>query len=602
MSAAETGLALVLAAASQAVLPPELPWRGSSEALAVAASDPRATPVERSEFRRTPGYDETVAFLEDLTPRSPWLRVVSIGRSPEGRELWMAVASREGAATAAALRGNGRPTLLAQAGIHAGEIDGKDAGLMLLRDWSAMQSVDILERVNLLFVPIYNVDGHERASPYGRINQRGPEQTGWRTTARNLNLNRDYMKLDAPESRAMARVLSEWEPDLYLDLHVTDGADYQYDITYGWNGAHAWSPAIGGWLETVLRPRLDRDLRAQGHVPGPLVTLIDPNDPLQGVVDWTAPPRFSNGYGDARHLPTVLVENHSLKPYRQRVLGTRVLLESALAALAEPATAASLRAAISSDRALRRPTLAMGWGPSAEPPPLREFLAVGWRTVPAAIAGGTRIEWTGEKKTIPMPFPRFAAPLEPAARPAAYWIPPAWSEVIERLAAHGLAMERIATPRSLEVEMDRIVHFDLPKDPTQGLVFEGHVPITATTERIRRRQTFPAGSVRVSTDQPLGDLAMLLLEPASADSFFRWGFFLESLQPTEYAESYIMEPMAERMLREDPKLRAEFQARLREDRDFRDDPRARLDFFYRRTPFFDERAMVYPVGRELVPE
>jgi hypothetical protein len=218
--------------------------------------------------------------------------------------------------------------------------------------------------------------------------------------------------------------------------------------------------------------------------------------------------------------------------------------------------------------------------------------------VPSPISGQRSIEWTGEKKRVEVPLLRLHAAADVVARPAAYWIPPAWDDVIARLAAHGIALEPQKAPRTLEVDMDRVVHFDLPRDPTQGLVFEGHVPLTATTDRERRRETFPAGSVRVPTDQPLGDLAMVLLEPACPDSFFRWGFFLEALQPTEYAEAYVMEPMAKAMLAADPKLRAEFEQRLQDDRDFRDNPQARLDFFYRRTPFYDERAMLYPVGRE----
>src|SRR5690606_2632917 len=150
------------------------------------------------------------------------LKMLSIGKSVQGRDIWLVVASREGAHTPAELQKNGRPTLLVQAGIHAGDIDGKDAGLMLLRDMTVGGTkTALLEHANLLFIPILNVDGHERRSPYGRINQRGPENMGWRANARNLNLNRDYAKLDTPEIRAVVNVINTWQPDLYFDIHVT---------------------------------------------------------------------------------------------------------------------------------------------------------------------------------------------------------------------------------------------------------------------------------------------------------------------------------------------------------------------------------------------
>jgi hypothetical protein len=185
------------------------------------------------------------------------------------------------------------------------------------------------------------------------------------------------------------------------------------------------------------------------------------------------------------------------------------------------------------------------------------------------------------------------APAATATRPRAYWILPAWTEVAERLEAHGIRVERIAQPREVDVESYRL------RDPKfEAAAFEGHVRVTATPSLERRRERFPAGSVRVSTDQPLGDLALLLLEPGSPDSFFQWGFFDEALQQTEYVEGYAMEPMASAMLEEDPALAAEFAAALTADAKLAADPKARLQWLYARTAFFDERWGLYPVARE----
>jgi hypothetical protein len=593
-------------ARQKAILPPELPWAGQSRSRARPPGDPWATPAERSGLLETPRYDETVAWLRKLAAVAPNLAMVSLGRSPEGRDLWLMVASKEGARTPEELRRNGRPTLFAQAGIHAGEIDGKDAGMMLLRDLTVGGTrAALLERANFLFLPILNVDGHERYSPFTRINQRGPKEAGFRTTSRRLNLNRDYTKLDTPEMRHLVRALALWPVDLYYDLHVTDDTDHQYDMTYGHNWPTAWSPSIADWLEKTLLPRTDAHLRAQGHTPGRFVQLVDHLDPEAGLLPWFASPRFSNGWGDARHLPTVLVEAHSLKPFAQRVLAAYVLLEGTLRVLGDEAT--SLRAAVRADVERKPAELTLDWGISPSPTRKLEILGVEWRQVPSKVSGGTRIEYTGKPRTIALPkFDQTVARAK-ARRPAAYWVPPAWSDVVERLELQGVRVERQGAPREVEVEMYRIRE---PKLAAEA--FEGRVGVSARFDAEKRRETYAAGAVRVSTDQPLGDLAMLLLEPASPDSFFAWGFFHEVLRNPEYVEAYVLEPMAEKMLAEDPELRAEFERKLRTDPSFAGSKAAkpsdheaffqavtaRLQWFYEKTPYYDDRTLLYPVARE----
>jgi hypothetical protein len=581
-------------ASGQSILPPALPWSGKSPSLVAAQNDPWITPAERSDLTRTPRYDETVQWLQKLVAAAPELKMVSLGKSAEGRDIWMVIASKERAFAPVALRAAGKPILLAQAGIHSGEIDGKDAGMMLLRDMTvANKKRDLLDGANLLFVPILSVDAHERFSAYGRINQRGPVETGWRTNARNLNLNRDYAKLDTPELRAMIRALNEWDPDLYFDLHVTDGADYQYDVTFGYTGKHGYSPAIATWLDEALRPNVERDLKAMGHIPGPLVFAANGRNFQQGTVDWTASPRFSNGYGDVRHLPTVLVENHSLKPYKQRVLGTYVLLESTMRLLAQEAK--KLREATSADRQRRRQDVPLTWSvPQNHPREMMDFLGVESRELFSKITNSNYVEWTGKPVATKIPLIRMNQPELTVRCPAAYWIPAAWHEVIARLAMHGIQMEKISAPRAVEVEMYRIHDAKLAEQP-----FEGHATVTGKPVVEKQTRRFPAGSVRIPTDQPLGDLAVLLLEPDSPDSFFQWGFFLEVLSPTEYVEEYVMQPMAERMLAGDAQLEAEFEQKLKADSTFAKKPQERLQWFYQRTPFFDGEWNLYPVAREV---
>jgi murein tripeptide amidase MpaA len=585
-------------------LPPLAPWNGTSRELAVPADHPWATPFETSGLTGSPAYTETVSWLARLAAATADVSLVAVGRSAEGRDIVMVVAARGVEHTPEALIGSGRPIVLAQAGIHPGEIDGKDAGMMLLRDMTVSGTrTELLDRVSFLFVPILNVDGHERASRYNRANQRGPEEMGWRTNARNLNLNRDYAKLETDEVRAVVAAINRWRPDLYLDLHVTDGVDVQYDVTWGATPDYGWSPHASRWIENTLAPRVNRALEGMGHVPGPFIVPNIGEDLSGGVVVWTGTPRFSNGYGAARHLATVLVENHSLKPFDRRVLGTYVFLEAVLEVVA--GDGAGLRQANRADCETRPDPVVLSWtGGEHARRETRTVKAIRSMRAMSPITGGEVVRWTGEPIDEKVVFHYQNVPAAVAGRPAAYYIPAAWSGIADTLRLHGIAVDTLAESTRLNVEMYRLpgaaVDLGGSAFDHRGAAYEGRVRVEpGRIERELRVLELPAGSFRVDTDQPLGTLAVLLLEPSSPDSLFQWGFFLEILTRTEYVEAYVMEPIARAMLDEDPALAAEFRAKLEQDPDFAADERARLHWFYRRSPFFDDRFQLYPVARVL---
>ena len=576
------------AGSDRAPLPPEQVWHGASEKLVVKPGDPWITPSEKTGLTATPDYAETRAWLERLAAASPLIRIETFGRTPQGRDMIVVIASRDGSALDPA-----KPVLLVQAGIHAGEIDGKDAGLMLLRDIALRGKASLLDKVNFLFVPIFNIDGHERTSPYNRPNQRGPVSQGWRTTAQNINLNRDYMKADAPEMQAMLGLINRYDPALYMDLHVSDGLDFQYDITFGFQDApYAQSPAANRWLEQLYRPKADAALKAAGHVPGPLVLAVDDRRPEDGLFLPRFAANFSHGYGDLRHMPSILVEDHALKPYRRRVLGDYVLLEATLKTLASDG--AALMQARDADRALRGP-MTIAWTPRKDPVRTVRFLPMQSEPFVSSASGGREVRWLGQPAP-PADYPLFGSqPARTIDLPAAYWVSATDGEVIDRLRRHGIRMEPIDTPRTVHVDMIRVRN---PKLATIPL--EGRVPVTAGGfVHEMRDETYPAGSVRVPTDQPLGRLAAELLEPEAEDSLFAWGLFPAMLQRTEYVEGYVIAPMGEAMLARSPALKAEFEARLKADPAFAADPDARLTWLYAHTRYYDERYLLYPVGREV---
>lgn len=381
-----------------------------------------------------------------------------------------------------------------------------------------------------------------------------------------------------------------------MDVHVTDGMDYQYDVTYGFNGedgAFSRSPNSSAWLDSVFKPAMNAALEREGHIPGELVFGMDDDDPRAGLNDGGLGERFSNGWGAAAHVPTILIENHSLKPHEQRVLGTYVFIEAALRLLADQG--AALRAATEEDKALRPAEILANFEQEDAPSSTRAFKGIRYEMVDSAASGRKEIRWLGEADPEIWSLPFYGSrPTLTLKRPAAYWVPGYRADIIERLKAHGIEMEAVSEPRTIAVSMLRLVD---PKLATRAN--EGHVQASVEAVEVEARDwIFPAGSVRVSTDQPLGDIVVLLLEPQSSESFFAWGMFPEVLSRVEYIEPYAIAPLADRMLAADPALKAEFEAKLAAEPGFAADPHARLAWFYERTPFYDDRYLLYPVGRE----
>ncbi len=566
-----------------AILPPVQPWSGASERLIVAANDPWITPAERAGFATTPRYAETRAWLERLAAASPLIRIETFGRTAQGRDMLMVRASKGG---------TGKPVVMIQAGIHSGEIDGKDAGLMLLRDIALRGKDSLLDSVDLVFVPIYNIDGHEASSRWNFPALRGPAEKGYVATARGINLNRDYAKADAPETRAMIALLRRLDPILYVDCHVSDGFDMQYDITFtyaGW-GRYAYHRATADWLTGRFGPTVTAALERAGHVPTLYPSPIDTRDPAKGIRQAPEGPRYSTGYGDFIGVPTVLVENHMLKPYRQRVLGTYVLLEAALKLAATDRD--RIVAAKATDRASRPATMLARWKPAATPIGwIERFKGIAFETYRSPASGRLEQRWTGKPITVRMPIIG-QDPVETVSLPTAWWVPAEQTEALDRLRLHGIRLDPITAPRTLT--LDR-VHL---RDAVVQRAQDGRLPLKASFEHVSVTETLPAGTVRVPSDQPLGLLAAALLEPEAPDSLLAWGFFSEMLSSPPGAEDFVRAPLAEALLASDGAVRTAFAAKLADDPAFARDPDARLDWLIDRLPDRKTTHLTYPILRE----
>ncbi|KAF1723757.1 M14 family metallopeptidase [Pseudoxanthomonas japonensis] len=566
--------------------------------MPLANAQPALTTVsERSGFLETGRYDEVTALCDAFARQYPKaVRCTTFGTTPEGRPMKALVASTSGALTPEQAQRRGLPVVLIQGGIHAGEIDGKDAGFLALREvLEGKAAPGTLDNLVWVFVPVFNVDGHERFGAWNRPNQRGPKEMGWRTTAQNYNLNRDYLKADTPEMQAMLHLVQRWDPLVTVDLHATNGAQFEHDISIQVEPVHAGDAGLRK-AGLALRTGVIDDLSKQGSLPLPYYpSFVVQDDPTSGFEDSVPPPRFSHGYYLLRNRIAMLVETHSWKEYPVRVRITRNTVVSVLDHVARDG-AAWLAAAKQADVA------AAALGGQQEPltyvaaPTARtvDFRGYAYTRTTSDVSGALMTRYDETTPQI------WKVPLKDDIRPgvvvdapkAGYLVPAAdaaWVAAV--LKTHGVDYRLLGKAWNGDAEA-----FRASKSSFGAGSVETHQRLTVEGNWQHEMRGVPTGSLFVPIAQAKSRLVMALLEPLAPDSLLAWGRFNNAFERKEYMEDYVAESVAREMLR-DPALKAEFEKKLREDKAFAGDPTARLEFFYRRHPSWDERYQLYPVLR-----
>lgn len=545
------------------------------------------TPFEKSGGKNTPRYAETIAWCTDLAAGSDLLKMESFGTSPQGRDLPVIIANLDSH--------EDKLVVLVQACIHAGESCGKDAGMLLLRDLveDDQFAAELLANITLLFVPIFNVDGHERFGPYNRVNQNGPAAMGWRATAKNLNLNRDFLKADTSEMRSWLGLFQKWQPDFLIDVHSTDGANYQYAVTYGLETGGNMDEGLTRWTN-AYNVEIDEAMALVGYPIAPYVSYVEWHDPRSGLERWVAGPRYSQGYMAIQNRPGLLIETHTLKDYPTRVDSARQLIIKTLrwlngsgANLGELNTAADRFAA---SEEFRSKPFALTFERTKKSRPLT-FLGVVYETMDSAVTGGQWNKFSSIPDTFVVDYYEESLPAETVNLPEAYLIPPEWEQVIERLDLHGISYRRLGESTEVQVQTYRFKEAKWAARP-----YEGHHPVTFEQEPFEESRVFPRGSVVVDMNQRSARVIAHLLEPQGPDSMVRWGFFDPVFERVEYIESYVLEAMIPRMLADDPRLVQELAQRKVMDPEFANDPWAIREWFYEKTPYYDQRVGIYPVG------
>ncbi len=494
------------------------------------ASGP-VTVAEASGYAATSTYADVLAFIRDLQKLSPLVRVETIAVSTEGRAIPLLVVGKPLPRDPLALRHDKRAVVYFQANIHAGEVEGKEATLMLVRDILLDPKLPYLDKVVLLVAPIFNADGNDKMSPDNRRGQVGPEKgSGVRHNGQNLDLNRDAVKLESPEMRGLVRnVLLRWDPLLLVDCHTTDGSYHEEPVTYSWPLCPNGDPDLIAYARDTMLPAVDAALeRTYGTLSVPYGDPMDARDMEKGWRTYGHHPRYVTNYVGLRNRLAILDENYSYADFRTRVLGNYNLLKAILDHCAANAADLRRRVAEADARAVARglaPSGADTFGLDIEARPLPGKIAIlGYEMeAPAGEAAAgpyPRMRPTDRRKTYVMPYYADFVPTRSVRLPFAYLVPSASAEVLDNLLRHGVAVERLTEAATLEAEAFRIREIKGAER-----LYQGHRTNTVKGEAALETREFPAGTLLVRTAQPLGRLAAYLLEPESDDGLLVWNFF-----------------------------------------------------------------------------
>ena len=566
-------------------------------------SDEWLTVAERSEFRATSSYDQTMVYLYRLEAAVPeTIRVTDFGRSGQGRPLPLVIVSSDGAFSPEAAAATGKPILLIQSCIHAGEVDGKDATLMLLRDIALGRKLELAEGAVTLFAPIYNADGHEMVSPYNRANQNGPvEGMGYRATAAGINLNRDYLRLASPEAKAMAGLVAKWNPHLHVDNHVTNGSDHAWVLTWTVDEAPSLAPSVDAWVGAHL-PKALAATEAAGHPNGPYVSHVSRLDPTAGMIWDVGQPRYSTGYFPIRNRASILIEMHAHKPFRDRVLANHAFIEALILEVGRSgedlisAVESADAATVAAGRADAEPSEVVVRWKIAEESEKVAWPAYEWKVVESMVTGGQRVEYQpGKLREVELDWRHLPEPELTLPRPRGYIVLAGWPQIEVVVAGHGLRAYRLSDDVELDVETIRLSKPQFGASSYQGVVMVADFETARRTEH----RSIPAGSLWIPADQPAFEVAVQLFEPEAPDSLVRWGAVSSLFERKIYIGAGVLERLAREMLA-DEDVQLEWEAAL-EEPEFTADQRARYMWWYRRTPYWDETVGLLPVVRVMAP-
>jgi hypothetical protein len=583
------------------------------------------TTGEKTDWNQTAVYTEAVVLMRTFERMSPDVKMIRFGTTSEGRPMYALIVSSDKAFTPTAAAKTNKAVILIQSGIHSGEIEGKDTALMLVRDMVITKrehQAEWLKNAIFIVIPVFNIDGHEARSPFNRANQNGPEITGTRAQAQQLNLNRDYVKGETPEMQGWLKLYHSWLPDFMFDNHVTDGADYQYDLT--WDMAHHgdMGEPTRSWVNDRFIPEINKRMEADGHLVSPYGALRSAGqgggrggqggggqggtpdggqrrDVGSGKREFFVEvfsPRYSHLYTAALNRPCLLVETHSLKAAKTRAWANYDIMVHSIDIVTEDPQklrsaihdADAKYAAMAGDR--NAPPVYLAGKTSAAGHPLM-YHSLKSAPFQSPITGTMVPSYTAEKDDFETVIHDGIDTTAEAQEPLGFLVPAEWKNIADELALHGIVLEKTTKPLNQEFDTWR---FSDVKHVVSG---EAGQLIDYTMTPVKEKIEIPAGSWYVSLKQPLARLIMALLHPAAPDALIRLGFAEPIFQSMGRvgARPYLSVPIANKVAEEHPEMLKEFEAKLQQDAAFAADPQTRLDWWMARSNYQPSAVNRYPV-------
>jgi murein tripeptide amidase MpaA len=594
------------------------------------------TTGEKTQWQQTARYDEAVRIMRRMAALSPEVKVIQFGTTSQGRAMYAMIVSSDKAFTPAAAAKTDKAVILIQSGIHSGEIEGKDTALMLVRDMVITKTrAPWLKNAIFLVIPVFNIDGHENRSPFNRANQNGPDVTGTRAQAQELNLNRDYVKGATPEMQGWLKLYQAWLPDFMFDNHVTDGADYQYDVT--WDMAH--HEDIGEpsrlWVNDRFIPQLNKRMEASGHLVSPYGALRGGGNGEggqfgpggggrqagatgQGGQPGAGPrgnsggqragsgkreffvevfsPRYSHLYTAALNRPCLLVETHSLKTAKTRAWANYDIMVHSIDIVTEDPQALRVAvrksdakyAAQAGDR--NAPPVYLAGKTSAGGHPLI-YHSLKTATSESEITGTPVVRYTAEKDDFETIEHDGIDTTAEAQEPLGFIVPLQWKDIADELKLHGIKMEVIPKDLNQEFETWRFSDVKYVNSGEAGQLMD------YTLQPVKEKIDVPAGSWWVPLHQDRARLIMALLHPAAPDALIRIGFAASVFQSMGRigANPYLSVPIATKVAEDHPELMQEFEAKVKSDAAFAADPQARINWWTSRSNYQPSAVNRYPV-------
>ena len=550
------------------------------------------TIFEKSNRTKTPTYYEIIEWWQKLDAQSGKVKMLTMGMSDAGFPLHLAVVANNGDHNFDNIRKNNKRVILVNNGIHPGEPDGIDASMLLARD-IVINKIKLPDNIVLAIIPVYNIGGCLNRSANYRVDQNGPEEFGSRGNSQNLDLNRDFIKCDSKEARSFAEIFHLTDPDVFLDNHVSDGADYQHVMTLICTQHSKLGGVLGQYLNKTFEPALYSSMKGKGYDLIPYVNAFG-DTPDNGWPEFFEGPRFSSGYAALWHTFSFISETHMLKPYDQRVKSTYELMKTFIDFTStNSATIKQLR--VQTKQSVKTQTdFPVAWTLDRSQFDKRIYKGYTASRKPSEVSGQPRLYYDRSKPyEKEVPFYNFYRPSTLIQKPKAYIIPQGWWPVIDLLKANKIQMTQFRKDTTVEVEVYRID--DYKTAPRQ---FEmHHLNSEVKTSTVTKQMKFRKGDYYIPLNQVANRFLIETLEPTAADSYFAWNFFDAILSQKEGYSGYAFEDIASDYLKNNPDLKAKLTQRVATDTAFAKNGRAQLNFVFENSPWYEPDYLRYPVYR-----